>query len=156
MLIMGIGNLVQSDDGFGVQVIKQLSRDAVCLPQNIELLDAGTSIVDQLQILLLADYLLCIDVVAGGGKPGTLYQFKPEDITYKKSRFHHAHKISIFDVLDMVELLNKKPLPTKIIAVEPENIDWGTQLSCTLQTKLTEVVAMIHDEITLFNNVNNS
>ena len=153
ILIMGIGNLVQSDDGFGVHIIRAFSSNDNKLPDNVEILDAGTSIVDHLSNLILADYLICVDVAAGGKSPGTIYRFRPEDITYKKSRFHNAHKISIFDALKMVEAMKGKTPDTLIYAVEPENIEWGIEMSPTLQKVMPEVMSLIDKEIHSINTI---
>ncbi len=147
ILVLGIGNLVQSDDGFGVHIIRELLKEKDTLPPNVDLLDGGTSIVDQMGDLANADRLICIDVVEGGGAPGTIYRFKPEDITYKKSKFHHAHKISIFDTLEMVRHMSNKAPEAIIIAVQPGNIDWGTELSQTLKNSIPQVLEIIRNEI---------
>lgn len=152
ILVLGIGNLVQSDDGFGVHVIRNLLKERSWLPSNVELLDAGTSIVDQMSDMAESDRLICIDVVDGGKEPGTIFRFTPEDIVYKKSKFHHAHKISIFDTLEMIQQMKNKIPETSIISIQPERIEWGTSLSSTLKNRLADVVKIVHQEITNANN----
>lgn len=147
ILILGIGNLVQSDDGFGVHVIRELLKEKGALPENVNLLDGGTSIVDQLGDISEAERLICIDVADGGKAPGTIYRFTPEDTNYKKSKFHHAHKISIFDALEMVMHMKQRVPETTIIAIQPENIEWGTNLSPMLLSKIPVVIKIIREEI---------
>ena len=147
VLIFGIGNLVQSDDGFGPHVIRALMKEEDSLPEGTVLLDAGTSIVDQLSDVSKADHLICVDVVEGGGEPGTIYKFAPADVTYKTSKFHHAHKISIFDTLKMVEQMEGRAPKTTIIAVQPDNIDWGTELTEPVANSLPKVLELIHNEL---------
>ena len=151
ILVLGIGNLVQSDDGFGVHVIRTLLKEKNSLPPNVDLLDGGTSIVDQMGELADADRLICIDVAEGGRAPGTIYRFKPEEVAYKNSKFHHAHKISLFDTLEMVRLMKKQTPETIIIAVQPEKIEWGTDLSLTLKNATPHVLKMIRNEIAAAN-----
>lgn len=147
ILVLGIGNLVQSDDGFGVHIIREMLTDKYSIPSNVELLDGGTSIIDQLGDLMDADRLICVDVADGGSKPGTIYRFSPEDITYQKSKYHHAHKINIFDTLEMIRVMKSKVPKTTIIAVEPEVFDWGVTLSPTLQEKVAPVIRLVLNEI---------
>jgi len=153
ILVFGIGSLVQSDDGFGVHIIKELLKEKESLPENVTLLDAGTSIVDQLRDLSDADQLICVDVADGGMPPGTIYRFEPGDIAYKKSRFHHAHKITIFDALEMVRAMEKKVPQTSIIAVQPEIIDWGMNLSPVIEAQVPKVIRLIRDEIQKINSL---
>lgn len=151
ILVFGIGNLVMSDDGFGSHAIRELEQSEEPLPENVTLVDAGTSIIDQMPDLVKAKHLVCIDVVEGGGEPGTIYRFRPEDITYKKSKFHHAHKIDIFATLEMVEQMEGHKPDTVIIGVQPKNIDWGTELTPELAEKMPEVLGIVRDEIDKIN-----
>jgi len=155
ILVFGIGNLVQSDDGFGVHIIREMLKEGHSLPSNVELLDAGTSIIDQLGDLMDADRLICVDVADGGSEPGTIYRFSPEDITYQKSKYHHAHKINIFDTLEMIRTMKKESPETTIIAVQPEIFDWGITLSPTLQEKVAPVIRLVLNEIDEANEKNN-
>lgn len=147
VLIFGIGNLVQSDDGFGPHVIRELAKQKDNLPPGTELLDAGTSIVDQISDIAQADRMICVDVVEGGGEPGTIYRFAPEDVKYTTSKFHHAHKINIFDTLEMVKKMQDRIPKTTIIAIQPKTIDWGTDLSATLIENMPKVLQLIRDEV---------
>lgn len=146
ILVLGIGNLVQSDDGFGVHVIRRL-LNGNDVPRNVQFLDAGTSIIDQLSELSEADRIICVDVADGGMPPGAIYRFSPDDIVYKKSKYHHAHKVSIFEALEMVRLMKNSVPETTIIAVQPERIGWGMALSPTLENNMQEVINMIYKEI---------
>lgn len=149
ILIMGMGSLVRTDDGFGVHVIRamQAQSQSQPIPDHVVLLDAGTSVVDQTADLATAAFLICIDVAAGGESPGTMYRFEPGDITYRHSRFHDAHKINIFDTLAMVEKMRGCSLPTTIIAVEPENLGWGTDLTPTLSAKMEPTINLVWKEV---------
>jgi len=147
ILIFGIGNLVQADDGFGPHVIRELQKELHELPPGTELLDAGTSIVDQMSDIAQADRMICVDVVEGGGEPGTIYKFAPEDVKYKTSKFHHAHKINIFDTLEMVRKMQNRIPKTTIIAIQPQHIDWGTELSAPLRENMPKVLQLIREEV---------
>lgn len=138
---------MQSDDGFGPHVIRELAKVHDSLPVGTSILDAGTSIVDHMSDISKADHMICVDVVEGGGEPGTIYRFAPADVTYKKSKFHHAHKISIFDTLEMVEKMEGRSPETIILAVQPEHIDWGTELTESVKHALPKVMQLIRDEL---------
>lgn len=72
ILVAGIGNIFLGDDGFGVEVVRQLAqRD---LPEGIEVVDFGIRGVD-LAYASLDDYdaVIFVDTAPRGGAPGTLY-----------------------------------------------------------------------------------
>jgi hydrogenase maturation protease len=74
VLVAGIGNIFQSDDGFGVEVIRRLAPHPERMPDGVELLDVGIRGM-HLAYQLLDGYsaLVLVDATARGGRPGELY-----------------------------------------------------------------------------------
>jgi len=72
VLVAGVGNVLMSDDGFGVEVIRRLADQQ--LPADVEIVDIGIRGM-HLAYQLLDGYraLLIVDATARGGKPGELY-----------------------------------------------------------------------------------
>ena len=76
ILIVGFGNVLLGDDGFGVEVVKRLG--ATSLPTSVEILDVGIGGLDFV-LTLMAGYeeAIVVDAVQRGQPPGTLYVFTP-------------------------------------------------------------------------------
>jgi hydrogenase maturation protease len=74
VLVAGIGNIFQSDDGFGVEVIRRLAWHPERFPAGVELVDVGIRGM-HLAYQLLDGYagLVMVDATARGGRPGELY-----------------------------------------------------------------------------------
>lgn len=142
VLVMGIGSLVHRDDGVGPRAIHALERLEPPLPDAVALVDAGTSIVDQIGALEDAGELICIDAALGGGSPGTIYRFSPDDVRYRASRFHDLHKLTLFDVLAMAGKLRGRPLAAAVLAMEPATVEWGTELSVEVAAALPRLVEL--------------
>ena len=68
VLVMGVGNMLRGDDGFGVAVLDEVGNRN--LPGNVDLLDAGTSIIDLMEELHGRRKVVVIDAVRGGQSPG--------------------------------------------------------------------------------------
>ncbi|MFN2165272.1 MAG: hydrogenase maturation protease, partial [Anaerolineae bacterium] len=79
VLILGAGNLLLSDDGAGVHVIRRL-MEAVELPEQVQVLDGGTMGLDLLHYLEGIRYLLIIDAMETGGPPGTLRRLAGDEV----------------------------------------------------------------------------
>ena len=73
VLILGVGNSIQTDDGIGVHVINKMKEDP--WPGYVELFDGGTLGYDLLGIIEGRKKIIVIDAVKGQQSPGTLYRF---------------------------------------------------------------------------------
>ncbi|TNF50043.1 MAG: hydrogenase maturation protease, partial [Deltaproteobacteria bacterium] len=97
LLVMGVGNTLRGDDGFGVAVLDEVGHRAV--PCNVDLLDAGTSIIDLMEELNGRRKVVVIDAVRGGQAPGTLYRFSPEDVKAEAVPADSLHQVGLLDTL---------------------------------------------------------
>jgi hydrogenase maturation protease len=146
ILILGVGNIIQMDDGIGVHVIEEMKNHP--LPDNTELFDGGTLGYDLLGIIEGRERIIVIDAVKGDQSPGTLYKFSPGDVP-AGNRYDSLHQLGIIEALRLAALQGKAPGPTTIIGVEPEKIDWGLSLTGTVREKIPRIIELVLDEISL-------
>ncbi len=145
ILILGVGNLLLRDDGFGVHFINSLKENA--FPGNITLLEAGTVSHQLIPVLHETDFLIVIDVVEAGDKPGSLFRFSPEDMKFASEQKVSLHQISLIDVLHMTALTGKKP-ETVIIGVQPKDTtSWSLELSEELKAVIPRVKELVIEEL---------
>ena len=145
VLILGVGNLLLTDDGFGVHVINAL-KDTV-FPKNIRLLEAGTVSHQLITELHEIDLLIVVDAVEAGDTPGSIFNFSPDDLQFKSEQKTSLHQISLIDVLHMTELTGKKP-KTIVIAVQPKDISsWSLELSEEVRAAIPKVKELIFEEL---------
>jgi hydrogenase maturation protease len=144
--VVGIGNVLLRDEGIGCHVAHALER--VPLP-DVEVIDGGTC-PDVLQLVEKADKLVIVDAVKGGGMPGQIYRFRPEDITMDQKRVVSVHDMSLIDSLKLIQLWHNIG-DTVIIGVEPRELNWGLGLSPELQEKMPRIIDAILGEL---NNTN--
>jgi hydrogenase maturation protease len=145
ILILGVGNLLLRDDGFGVHLINSLKDTA--LPGNVELLEAGTVSHQLIPRLHEIDHLIVIDVVEAGDTPGSLFRFSPDDMKFPVEQKASLHQISLIDVLHMAALTGTKP-KTVIIGVQPKDVSsWSMELSDELTAVIPRVKELIFEEL---------
>jgi hydrogenase maturation protease len=145
-VVVGIGNVLLRDEGIGCHVAHALER--VPLP-DVEIIDGGTC-PDVLELLEDADKLVIVDAVKGGGIPGQIYRFRPEDITLEQKPVLSLHDTSLIDSLKLMQLWHNIG-DTVIIGVEPRELSWGLELSPELQEKMPQIIDAILGEL---NNTN--
>ncbi|MBI5062117.1 MAG: hydrogenase maturation protease [Desulfatitalea sp.] len=122
-LIMGIGNLLQTDDGLGVHAVKALAERP--LPADVVVLDVGTAFLEALPFLEQAERVLIIDAVQADAEPGTLHTLPVEKLA---PRFMDSlHNFDIFGMLAMAN--NQRPVEVWVLGLEPERFGWGLELS---------------------------
>jgi hydrogenase maturation protease len=144
--VVGIGNVLLRDEGIGCHVAHAL--ESVPLP-DVEIIDGGTC-PDVLQLVADADKLVIVDAVEGGGIPGQIYRFRPEDVELEEKRGLSLHDMSLMDSLKSTQLWRGMG-ETVIIGIEPRELSWGLELSPELQEKMPQIIDVVLDEL---NNTN--
>jgi len=148
IVVLGMGNMLLKDEGIGVHVVHALQR--VPSPSNVvlEVVDGGT-LPDAPFSLGEVDKLIVVDAVQGGGKPGAIYRFRPEDIRLDDRILTSLHQISLLENLWMTERFGQKPKEVVIIGIEPKDMNWGLELSAKLQQRVPRMIKVVLEEVGL-------
>jgi len=148
IVILGIGNILLSDEGVGVKVIQDLYT-CYKFPQNVELVDGGVGGFSLLPYIESAKKLLVIDAISGGNPPGTIYKFKGKDIPHQIIEKISMHELSFSDILSLAKLRDKYPEELVIIGIEPYSLELKVGLSEVVEKNynklLEEVLAQLKE-----------
>jgi hydrogenase maturation protease len=145
ILILGVGNLLLTDDGFGVHVINALRE--VPLPPNVTLVEAGIVSHQLIPDFHEADLLIFIDAVEAGDTPGSIFRFKPEDMQFMSQLKVSLHDMSLIDVLHMTALTGERP-ETIIIAVQPKDVrSCSMELNDEVKAAIPKVIDLVLEEL---------
>ncbi len=139
---MGTGNLLMGDDGVGVHVVQTLRKEKG-LPGDVRLIDAGTAALDVLQMLDDIDRLIIVDAVKGGGSPGSIYRFTPQQIEEASSGKISLHQMSLLEALKASEMLGTHLPEVTIVGIEPKTIQPGTNLSIEVAAAIPKAIKTI-------------
>lgn len=145
IMVMGVGNVLLSDEGLGVQFVDLLSQEE--LPENVELLEGGTAGLELVHLIKEVDYLIIIDAVNAKDEPGAVFRFEPEDIRVMPSQFEVSfHQVGILEVLAMANILGTAP-KTLIFGVQPKSLEMGMELSPEIQAVYPKIKDLVLKEI---------
>jgi hydrogenase maturation protease len=146
ILILGLGNLLQCDDGIGCRIAQELERRA--LPDDVEVIDGGTPGVGLLNLLEGRRRAIIIDAAEMGITPGEFKRFGTADVLLTGSAQRISlHRTGIADALALAREL-KMPLPEIIFfGVQPARVDWQDGLSQPVQTAIPQVIKAILNEL---------
>lgn len=141
IVVLGIGNLLWADEGFGVRAVERLETRARW-PHNVELVDGGTQGLALLPFVEAADRLLVFDAIDFGLAPGTLDVREgdavPACLTARKMSLHQA---GFSDVLACAQLMGHYPAELVLIGVQPVELDdFGGSLRAAVRAQIEPAV----------------
>ncbi|MBD3165100.1 hydrogenase maturation protease [bacterium] len=145
VLVLGVGNIIQTDDGVGVYAVERLREYA--LAPEVELVDGGIAGIDLLSIIDGRSRMIVIDAVDAGLEPGTLLRFTPEDMADNLVPAQSLHQVGLLETLQMAALLGRAPEHTVIFGVQPGEVDWGLSLTKEIEGKLDLLLEHVIEEI---------
>jgi hydrogenase maturation protease len=140
-LILGVGNILLSDEGIGVHVIEYLSRQE--LPASIEVIDGGTAGADLIDVLADRETVIIIDAVQSDKPAGTILRLMPEDLKLQEDTPLSLHDLDIPQTLAMTHLSNCAPKTVICFGIVPASIEPGMELSPTLLPLVPKIADIV-------------
>ena len=138
-LVLGVGNLLLSDEGVGVHVIERLLAEYQ-VPEEVQVLDGGTLGLDLLYYLEGVENLLIIDAVDMDGKPGELMRMEGDEVPAFITMKMSPHHIGIPDMLAAAKLKGCYPRNVVLWGIQPDLLELGTELSPVIDAKVDVLV----------------
>jgi len=117
ILILGVGNILLTDEGFGVRAVEYLETH-YRWPEQVRLMDGGTQGLMLMPELLECDFLVVLDVVLGPEAPGTVYLLEGEDLRKSLSFCDSMHQTDLLDTLITCHLAGHRP-EAVVIGLQP-------------------------------------
>ena len=106
-LVLGIGNILLSDEGIGVRVIEYLQKCP--LPDHVDLVDGGTAGADLIDVLSDRHTVIIVDAADADAPPGTIVRLTPQDWLNEYRPALSLHDLDIPQTLAMTHLLGCAP-----------------------------------------------
>lgn len=146
-LIFGAGNLLCSDEGFGVHFIKYLEKH-YSFRDDVELYDGGTLGIMVTHLLEEADRVFLVDVVDAAGEAGDVFRYEKDEFLLGRLPIKMSpHQIGIQEVLFLSDLRGRTPDQVSLFGVIPASYEAGVELSPALAAKLPGLAEMVVAEL---------
>lgn len=150
IMILGTGNTLFTDEGFGVRVMEALA-DRYHFPENVTLVDGGVLGINLLGIISQADRLIVIDAIRNRGNPGDFYRLEGDAIPARIRAKNSLHQIDLLEALTLCQALDKVP-DTVVLGIEPEDIDTlSTEMTPAISEKVEPMIEMVLAELKRMN-----
>lgn len=137
-LILGVGNILLSDEGVGVYVVQDLENDPSFVSQ-FDIIDGGTCGMELLDVMAKREHLIIIDAVLANKQAGEIMVLHDEQVPIFFSRKISPHQLGICDVLSALKLTDEFPKHLCLIGIQPESLESGIGLSQTVTQILPEI-----------------
>ncbi len=145
--IIGLGNVLMSDDGFGPYVARVLEAYYE-FPASVQVIDAGTPGLDLTPYLMDANVVIFIDTVKAEGEPGEIRTYSLKEILANAPPPRLTpHDPGVKDALMTVAAAGVGPMEGQLIGVIPEWVATGVQLSESVRRALAPVAALVVTEL---------
>lgn len=130
-IVLGIGNPLMTDDGVGIHVVRALQEQNSFTSDEVEILDGGTLGYLLIDRVSGVDSLVVVDAANMHAAPGSVKVLTGEALAavLNDSGASSVHEAALGDLLQMMTLSGHAPRNLALVGVQPDRIEWGTELS---------------------------
>lgn len=140
-LVLGIGNVLYADEGFGVRAVEALNA-RFRFPDEVRIMDGGTQGIFLLPWVRSAERLLIFDAIDFGLPAGQLRLIRDADVPcFMGAKKVSMHQAGFQEVLASAALSGDYPRRLALLGVQPEILDdYGGSLTPTVKARIPESI----------------
>jgi len=131
MIIIGIGNILQKDDGLGVYASSYL-RENYTFSEELEIINGGVEGIHLYNLIEENNHIIILDCLQLNDAPASIYAIPAKEISGYGLNNGGAHEIGILQCMDMMELQGKEIPQAMVIGMVPKLVTFEFGLSQTL------------------------
>ncbi len=146
ILVLGIGNVLLTDEGVGIRAIKELER-RYSFSVDVELMDGGTAGIELLRHISGRTHLIIIDAMKCGKPPGTVLRVEGEDVPAAFRTRISPHQLGLSDLLAAAMLTDELPENLVLFGVEPASLEPSLELSEKVEASLEKLLLAVCNEL---------
>jgi hydrogenase maturation protease len=147
VLVLGIGNVLWADEGFGVRAVEALHRGWQ-LPAQVAVVDGGTQGMYLLEHVCSAERVIVFDAIDYKLPPGTLRVLRDAEVPVWSDTAMSLHQATFQELLSLARLRDRFPARITLIGVQPDRLDdLGGSLTPKVRARVDEAVALALAEL---------
>lgn len=153
ILVLGLGNILLSDEAVGVRVVEHLQDNPECSALGLNLMDGGTMGLSLLVAMEDADAMVIIDAALVDGPPGTVKVFEGAEMDhFLRHRGRSPHDIGLDDILDGLRLREAVPEHRALVGIQPKVLTIGEDLTPDVQDAVSQAAQSVIQLVQRWNN----
>ena len=148
IVVLGVGNLLWADEGFGVRCVEALGA-GFDVPADVAVMDGGTLGLALVPELLDATHVLLFDAVAHRGEPGSLVVARDDEVPLLMGGNKMSlHQVGVNDIFASLELLGHKPEHLTVVGIKPVQLaDYGGSLTEQVRAQIPAALELGIEEL---------
>lgn len=146
VLVLGLGNILCSDDGAGIAAVHRLLRE-YRMPEGVKVLDGGTLGMALLPLVDSARRVILVDAIRADGPPGTHVRIEGDEVPPAVYERLSPHQIGVSDVLSGATWLDRYPDRVVLLGVVPDSIELGLGRTPAVEEQIPELVRRVVAEL---------
>ena len=134
IVVLGVGNVLEEDDGVGIYACAYLNANYTFTPE-IEIINGGVEGINLLNLFLENERIIILDTINLDDEVGSIYNIPSYELSGYGLNSGGAHEVGVMQCLDMIELMGH-PLPeSNVIGIIPKSITFEMGLSTELKDR---------------------
>lgn len=146
ILVLGVGNLLLSDESIGVHVVNQLEKEYV-FSEGVELVDGGTAGMELLDYIASRDHVIIVDAVLTGDEAGTVVILQDDDVPALFNNKVSPHQLGLSDLLGALKLTDESPKNIYLVGIVPNSVEPGLEMTETVSKTIPTVKKLVIDHL---------
>jgi len=150
-IVIGVGNVLLSDEGVGIHIVRQLKKRDIS--KLVEIHEIGTSSFELLNVIEGNSPVIIVDAARMADKPGTVRKIDliiDDDISLPP-QFTSLHQLDLISTLKMAKGVIDLPKKIVLIGIEPSSLEIGTELSKLVKAAIPKAISEIIKSIDKMN-----
>jgi hydrogenase maturation protease len=145
LLILGLGNLLCTDDGVGPAVAQAIAGTRV-VPDGVQVLDGGTLGLALLPYLEDAECAILVDAIEIDAPAGTLVRLEGDEVGPAVAARLSVHQVGVSDLIEAARWRERIPPTLVLHGVVPQSTELGIELSPRVQAAVPSLIDAVLDE----------
>jgi len=147
IVVIGLGNVLLSDEGIGVHIARRLARPKRKFPL-VDFIEAGSAGLTLLHLIANRKKAVIIDCARMEAEPGTIRRFTPDEVRSVKQLSNFSmHEQDILQVINLSKQLGECPREIVFFGIQPESLEPGQKPTKTLAGRMETYIAEISKEL---------
>ncbi|MCG8341916.1 MAG: HyaD/HybD family hydrogenase maturation endopeptidase [Chlorobiales bacterium] len=138
--VIGLGNILFGDEGFGVEAVRRLEKECPDLSDTVQFIDGGTQGIYLLDYIESADAVLVYDAIIPPDFDRRIYVYADGELPAFIHRKMSSHQMGLSELFFVANLHGKVPEKVVLIGVPPRELELGSGISQAVEELLADAV----------------